>query len=208
MSMSELPSSPAALRNRYAILAVLKERLKSNQLVLEIGSGSGEHLAYFAQAMPSVRWLPSDLDGEDGVAQERLARLALPNVILPVRLLDVNYLNWRVADVDVVYSANTAHIMHWESVVALFLGVMSVLCDDGCFILYGPFNEHERYTSDSNRVFDQSLKSRDPAMGIRDLDDLVSLGEQAGLVLTERVAMPANNQMLIWSKKPFAHPPS
>jgi cyclopropane fatty-acyl-phospholipid synthase-like methyltransferase len=208
MSMSELPSSPAALRNRYAILAVLKERLKSNQLVLEIGSGSGEHLAYFAQAMPSVRWLPGDLDGEDGVAQERLARLALPNVILPVRLLDVNYLNWRVADVDVVYSANTAHIMHWESVVALFLGVMSVLCDDGCFILYGPFNEHGRYTSDSNRVFDQSLKSRDPAMGIRDLDDLVSLGEQAGLVLTERVAMPANNQMLIWSKKPFAHPPS
>ena len=208
MRVSALPSSPAALRNREAILAVLQHRLEPDQVVLEIGSGSGEHLAHFAQAMPSVRWLPSDPDGAEGVAQRRLAQLALPNVILPVRSLDVNYPDWRVGAIDVVYSANTAHIMHWESVIALFFGIASVLCDDGCFILYGPFNEQGRYTSDSNRAFDQSLKSRDPAMGIRDLADLVTLGEQAGLVLTERIAMPSNNQILIWSKKKFADPPN
>ena len=208
MSLSDLPSSPAALRNRDAILSVLQQKLNPHHVVLEIGSGSGEHLAYFAQAMPLVRWLPSDLDGIDGVAQQRLAQLALPNVILPVRSLDVSYPDWHVGAVDVVYSANTAHIMHWTSVIALFMGVASVLCDDGCFILYGPFNEQGRYKSDSNRAFDQSLKSRDPEMGLRDLDDLVSLGDQAGLVLTERIAMPANNQILIWSKKTFAHPRS
>lgn len=208
MSKCALPSSPAALRNREAILAVLQHRLAPNQVVLEIGSGSGEHLAYFAQAMPSVRWLPSDLDGADGVAQQRLAQFALPNVILPVRSLDVNYPDWRVGAVDVVYSANTTHIMHWESVIALFFGISSVLCDDGCFILYGPFNEQGRYTSDSNRAFDQSLKSRDPAMGIRDLADLVTLGEQVGLVLVERIDMPANNLMLFWSKQGYAKPHS
>jgi cyclopropane fatty-acyl-phospholipid synthase-like methyltransferase len=116
-------------------------------------------------------------------------------------LLDVGYAVWPEVDVDAVFSANTAHIMHWHEVEALFAGIGRLLPEQGVFLLYGPFNYRQTYTSKSNERFDGWLKARDPLSGIRGFEDVDRLARQAGMVLREDFAMPANNRLLFWQKQ-------
>ena len=193
------PYSESCAQNREPILSVIEPLFRDRKDVLEIGSGTGQHAVYFAAKMPHLTWHTSDLaENHDGI-RAWLNEAALPNTTGPVSL-DVLDRPWSAPEADAVFSANTTHIMHWDSVVALFAGVGHVLAQDGLFCLYGPFNYGGEYTSESNAQFDEWLHERDPLSGIRDFDDLDRLALQAGLRLEHDYAMPANNRILSWRK--------
>ena len=193
------PYAESCDQNRDPILDVLKTRLETCNRVLEIGSGTGQHAVYFAAAMPHLHWLASDrMENLPGIRQW-LDEAGLANLADPL-CLDVTQAVWPEMDVQAVFSANTAHIMHWPQVQALFAGVGRLLSQGGQFFLYGPFNCGGGYSSDSNRRFDAWLKERDPLSGVRDFEALDALAQQAGLALVEDIAMPANNRILHWKK--------
>lgn len=198
------PFSEACDRNRDPIFAVIAPLLANCRAVLEIGSGTGQHAAYFAGKMPHLLWYTSDCDENHHGIRLWLEEARLANLRPPFSL-DVRRSPWPELAVDAVFSANTAHIMHWPEVEALFSGVGGLLPEKGLFLLYGPFNYHGCYTSESNKDFDVRLKSRDPLGGIRDFDELDRLASQAGLRLRQDFAMPANNRILFWEKC-AAHP--
>jgi SAM-dependent methyltransferase len=193
------PYSEACDRNRDPILAVIEPLLVECKAVLEIGSGTGQHAVYFAEKMPHLLWHTSDRDEYHQGIGQWLEEARLANLRPPLSL-DVTRWPWPALAVDAVFSANTAHIMHWSEVEALFSGVGELLPENGFFLLYGPFNYEGRYTSDSNERFDARLKSRDPLSGIRDFEALVRLASRAGLLLRQDFAMPANNRILFWEK--------
>jgi len=186
-------------RNRGPILKVIQPLLESRHAVLEIGSGTGQHAIYFAEQMPHLIWHTSDREVNHAGIHAWLAKAGLANTRLPLSL-DVAIAAWPPLTVDVVFSANTAHIMSWEEVLMLFAGVGRLLSSDGLFLLYGPFNYSNQYSSDSNRDFDQRLKQRDPQSGIRDFEALDQLAQQAGMELLHDYQMPANNRLLCWRK--------
>jgi len=193
------PYSPSCDRNREPILAVLREHFATRHDVLEIGSGTGQHAAHFAAAMPWLRWQCSDVaDNLPGIRMW-LDEAALPNTPAPVEL-DVARGPWATRTYDAVFSANSLHIMGWADVEALFAGLDAVLAPDATLVVYGPFNYDGGYTSDSNREFDGWLKARDPRSGIRDAGAVDALARAIGLRLVDDVAMPANNRCLIWRR--------
>lgn len=122
---------------------------------------------------------------------------ALDNMPHPVEL-DVTQSNWPENDFDAIFTANSVHIMSWRDVVALFSGAGRSLTSDGLFIIYGPFNYDQSYTSDSNEQFDEWLKAHDPQSGIKNFEDLVLLADDAAMTLVDDIEMPANNRILIW----------
>jgi cyclopropane fatty-acyl-phospholipid synthase-like methyltransferase len=193
------PYSESCVQNREPILSVIEPLFRDRKDVLEIGSGTGQHAVYFAAKMPHLTWHTSDLAENHAGIRAWLDEAALPNTTGPVSL-DVLDRPWSAPEADAVFSANTTHIMHWDSVVALFGGVGELLRTRGLFCLYGPFNYGGEYTSESNAQFDEWLHERDPLSGIRDFDDLDRLAVQAGLRLEEDYAMPANNRILSWRK--------
>lgn len=197
--MSDLPFSQACENNKQAILEVIQRYFTAPGLILEIGSGTGQHAVHFARHLPHLTWQPSDRPGAHETCQARLERAGLSNLRAPLPL-DVRGEPWPISHADGVFSANTAHIMHWPAVEAMFAGVGRLLASGGYFCLYGPFNENGTYTSDSNARFDQYLKSRDPGMGLRDRHDLDRLAAAHGLQPRARHAMPANNQTLVWQR--------
>ncbi|WP_372958216.1 DUF938 domain-containing protein [Marinobacter sp.] len=194
---TNLPYSQACENNKGPILERLREIFAAPGKVLEVGTGTGQHAVYFASAMPHLQWQPTDHPNAAHTALDRLEQAALPN-ILPMLELDVGRTPWPVDSFRWVFSANTAHIMAWSEVEQMFHHVGGQLPEDGAFCLYGPFSHHGRYSSESNRDFDQFLKSRAPHMGIRDTDDLSGLAEAAGLSLEKSYAMPANNELLVF----------
>ena len=194
------PYSEACDQNRDPILTVLRRYLDRPGTVLEIGSGTGQHAVYFGAALPHLLWQPSDVPAHLPGIRLWIEEAALPNVAEPLEL-DVRRTPWPVQAVDGVYSANTAHIMHWPDVQAMFEGVGRVLRPGGCFCLYGPFNEGGEFTSESNARFHMSLQMRDPGMGIRDKADLDRLATAAGLERIDDVVMPVNNFTLVWRKR-------
>jgi len=194
------PYAESCEQNRKPILAVIEPLLRGRKGVLEIGSGTGQHAVYFAAQMPHLLWHCSDrLENHPGIV-EWLTEVDLPNTRLPLAL-DVAQATWPVMAVDAVFSANTAHIMSAESVQAMFDGVGRLLPTGGLFLLYGPFNYHGRYTSDSNASFDQWLKQRDPESAIRDFEQLNQWAEAVGMQLQQDITMPANNRILCWCKR-------
>ncbi|MGH8033232.1 MAG: DUF938 domain-containing protein [Luteimonas sp.] len=201
---SNQPFSPACERNRDPILEVLRVRFASCAQVLEIGSGTGQHAVHFATAMPWLRWQCSDRAEHLPGMQSWLDAAALANTPPPLEL-DVSQRPWPRADrhdgrYDAVFSANTLHIMGWSDVEALFAGLDNILTDDATLVVYGPFNDDGRFDSDSNRAFDASLSARDPRMGLRDVEAVDALARNLGLQLQDRVAMPANNRCLVWTR--------
>ena len=195
------PWSEACERNREPILRILREEFTGPGTVLEIGSGTGQHAVHFAAALPHVVWQPTDLAPNlDGI-QRWAEDAALPNILAPVAL-DVCHHPWPVTRAQWVYSANTAHIMGWDGVEAMFAGAARVLGDGGRFCLYGPFHQDGGATSESNARFDVALRARDPASGIRHREDLEQLGGHVGLLLRRACPMPANNQLLVWERAP------
>jgi cyclopropane fatty-acyl-phospholipid synthase-like methyltransferase len=196
--MSDKPFAPSCERNQGPILEILQRHLGDTRRVLEVGSGTGQHAVHFAVAMPWLAWQCSDrADNLPGIAQW-LDDAALPNTP-PAIELDVDGA-WPRSSYDAVFTANSLHIMGWPQVEAFFAGVGDVLEQDGLLIVYGPFNYGGDFTSDSNRAFEQWLKDRDPASGIRDFEAVDALAHGIGLVRVEDNAMPANNRGIVWRR--------
>ncbi len=205
--MSRLAWSPACERNRGPILEVLREVFADRRSVLEIGSGTGQHAVHFAAALPGLVWHTSDLAEHHAGILGWIREEGLDNVRAPL-LLDVSSDPWpALPAIDAAFSANTAHIMSWHGVCDMFAGLGARLPAKAPFCLYGPFNVDGRFTSDSNREFDASLRLRNPHMGLRDLELLEKLARETGFVLTDNHAMPANNRMLVWRRLAKKTPP-
>jgi hypothetical protein len=184
-------------RNKDPILEVLKRVLPAKGTVLEIASGSGQHVAYFSQQLPHLKWLPSDPDPEN-LASIRAYRQQ--GSFLEPRLIDVRSSDWDVGCVEAVFCANMIHIAPWACTEGLIEGVGRNLEDAGVFVLYGPFRIGGQHTAPSNQEFDASLRARDPSWGVRDLEAVEALAAKRDLMLRERVAMPANNQTLVFTR--------
>lgn len=192
--------APAAGRNRDAILAELRGRLPAEGLILEIASGSGEHAAHLARAMPRLAFQPSDPDAEALASIDAWA-VGLPN-ILPAVALDATAARWPVGEAAAVLCINLLHIAPWAAAVGLVRGAARVLQDGGPLLVYGPFRRGGRHTAPSNAEFDADLRARDPAWGVRDAEAVAGLAAATGFGQTETVAMPANNLLLVWRRLP------
>ncbi len=193
------PYSESCDQNRDPILAVLRPLFVKCRDILEIGSGTGQHAVYFANKMSYLNWHTSDTQENHHGIQQWLNDAALPNTRPPFEL-DVSDSEWPRIKFDAVFSANTAHIMHWPMVEDFFTGVGHMLKTEGLFVLYGPFNYNGRFTSESNAHFDLWLKGRDPQSGVRNFEDLNQLANNVGMQLKKDYEMPANNRILCWQK--------
>jgi len=187
---------PAAERNREPILAVLRRVLPAAGDVLEIASGSGQHVAHFAAALPALRFQPSEREVELHASITAWTE-GLQNVRPPLRL-DVSRAPWPVGRCDAIFNANMIHIAPWEVCLALLRGAAEHLAPDAPLVLYGPFRIGGVHTAESNAAFDARLRGEDARWGVRDLEAVCAAAAEHGLHLGERVAMPANNQMLIF----------
>lgn len=196
--MHERPYAESAARNAEPILEILRHEFRDSSDVLEIGSGTGQHAIRFAAELEHLKWQTSDLDENHAGIRAWVTEAPLPNVRAPISL-DV-----MTADVsssyDAVYSSNTAHIMSLDAVVRMFALVAKVLRAEGVFCLYGPFRRFGEFNTESNAQFDANLRSRDPAMGIRHLEELDELGAKHGLRRTSLYAVPSNNLVAVWQK--------
>lgn len=192
--------APATQRNREPIAAVLAEELPASGLLLEVAAGTGEHAAYLAPRFPRLEWQPTDPD------EAALASIAAwsaaegaQNLREPLRL-DASASQWPVSAADVILCVNMIHISPPEATEGLLAGAGRLLPTGAPLVLYGPYLEPDVETAPSNLAFDASLKARDARWGLRDLTWVDKLAGANGLTRTRRVAMPANNLMLIYRK--------
>jgi SAM-dependent methyltransferase len=193
--------APAADRNRTPILEVLRPLLHDGALVLEIASGSGQHVVHFATSLPRVTFQPTDADrGALASIEAHRADAALTNVLPPLRL-DASSASWPVTRADAVVCINMIHISPFACTEGLFAGAHRVLPPGGLLYLYGPYRFSGAFTAPSNEAFDASLRAQNPAWGVRDVDDLVRLASGAGLEHEATVPMPANNHSLLFRKR-------
>ena len=197
--MIERPSAPATERNRDAILEILSDEFRDRTAVFEIGSGTGQHAIYIARQLRHLTWQTSDRVQNHAAINAWIESSDVVNVLAPLPF-DVEAPPPLEASYDVVFSANTAHIMSDYAVRCMFALVGNMLHADGIFCLYGPFKRNGSFTSDSNARFDASLRDQDSLMGIRNLEDLDRLAEKAGMRRTRLYAMPANNFMALWCR--------
>ena len=189
---------PHVARNREPILDVLRRALPPRGLVLEVASGSGEHAAFFADALPSVSWQPTDIDGNAlaSIAAFR-ASTGVPNLLAPLRL-DVTSASWPLDRAEAVVNCNMIHISPWAACEGLIAGAGRILPSGGVLYLYGPYRIDGRHTAPSNAEFDAYLRGQNAAWGIRDLAEVSGLAARHGLTLAETVPMPANNLSVIF----------
>lgn len=188
-----LLESPAAERNKAPILDAIRSRLPSAGVVLEIASGTGQHAVYFARALPALVWQPTDADDQlRAAAADRIRAAGLSNVRAPLRL-DVLAPDWPAVDADAIVCINMIHIAPWPATDALLAGAARLLKAGAPLFLYGPYKRGGRHTAPSNEAFDQSLRARNPAWGVRDLEDVERRAERHGFALVEVTTMPANN---------------
>jgi len=193
--------SPSAERNKGPILAVLERILPNTGLVLEIASGTGQHVIHFARELNTLIWQPSDVDAECRRSISAwLAAANLSNVRQAIAL-DVRALPWPVPEIDAVLSINLVHIAPWDVVPALFSGAQAALRGAGVVYLYGPYSVQGRHTAPSNEAFDRALRAHDPEWGVRDLAEVARAARAEGFELTETTEMPANNLSLVFRKR-------
>jgi SAM-dependent methyltransferase len=191
----------AAGRNRDPILAVLERELPRSGLVLEIASGTGQHVAHFARSLPQLSWQPSDPDAEFRrsislwIDFEHLA-----NVKEPLDL-DVREQPWPIASADAIVCINMLHVAPWAAAQALFEGARQVLSQQNLLFLYGPYRRGGGHTAASNAKFDAELRARDAEWGLRDVEALADLADHNGFTLADTLAMPANNLSLVFRKR-------
>ncbi|KRS22343.1 methylase [Alishewanella sp. WH16-1] len=199
MNDSNLPYSQACENNKSPILSVLNQAFANCQQVLEIGSGTGQHAVYFASQLAHLSWQSSDQHCNLPALAERIRRAALANLPLPLAL-DISDDSAPAQRFDGIFTANTLHIISWPLVKRLFSRLDEFAAQEATLCIYGPFNYKGQFTSASNQAFDASLKSRDPAMGIRNSEDILQLAAAKGFLLQQDIAMPANNRLL-WFKR-------
>lgn len=198
--MDQRRHAPAAERNRGPILEVLRRVLPARGTVLEIASGTGQHVAHFAAALPALTFQPSDRDDEGFASIVAWCAHAGAANALPPIVLDVTRDPWPVATVDAIVCANMIHIAPWEAGLGLLHGAGRHLSHGGVLVLYGPYKIDGAHTAPSNAAFDADLRARDPRWGVRNLDDVAAVARDNGLALEERVAMPANNQTVVFRR--------
>lgn len=192
--------APAAARNRQPILDVLTPRLPAQGLVLEIASGSGEHIVHFAEALPDLVFQPSDPSPDARASIDDWVRtLALGNV-RPALALDAAGDVWPLERADAVLCCNMIHIAPWEAALGLVAGAGRILPKGGTLYLYGPYRRDGRHTAPSNEAFDLDLRRRNPAWGVRDLEAVTALAQAQGFGLPEIIDMPANNLSLVFKR--------
>ena len=202
--------APAFHRNHQPIWQLLQAYLASGSGdVLELGSGTGQHVVHFAERSPGIIWWPSDLNEQHlkSIAAWR-AHSALPNIRQPLRidLADVRWPGVMRAEggpqeLLALFCANVIHIAPWRVAEGLFAGAGEVLRADGHLFLYGPFKRDGKHTALSNAVFDTSLRDGNPEWGVRDIADIEQLAARNGLALREVKDMPANNMILVFAKE-------
>ena len=192
--------SKACDENREPILAVIREAFADAHTILEIASGTGQHAVYFARQLPHLSWQPSDLVENHASINAWRDDAGIENVLPPIEL-DVTSDTWPSRNYDGLFSANSTHIMSWEAVQCMFDGIGRLLLKDARCCIYGPFNYGGTFTSISNRQFDNWLKQRDPASGIRDYEAMAELADACGLELESDNEMPVNNRLLVWKKR-------
>lgn len=194
-------TAPSTARNREPILAVLKTCLPAEGLVLEVAAGAGEHAVFNAAALPGLAWQPTDPDPEAlaSIAAWR-DHAALPNLLPPLTLDASQPETWPVRAAQAMVNINMIHISPWAATEGLMRGAGQLLPSGGVLFLYGPYLERDVVTADSNLAFDRSLKSRNPAWGLRHLDTVVALAAEHRLGLEQRIAMPANNLSLVFRR--------
>ncbi len=195
-------TAPAVARNRDPILVVLRDVLPAAGMVLEIASGSGEHAVHFAAALPHLAWQPTDPDEQArGSIAAHAGQAKLANLLPPLEL-DAAAPVWPVTLADAIVSINMIHIAPWRATQGLMAGAARVLPAGAPLYLYGPYRQHGQHTAPSNVAFDESLRARNPAWGVRDLDAVVALAAEHGLTLRRTVAMPANNLSVVFCRNP------
>ncbi len=195
--------SPAAEKNKTPILEELRERLAPTARVLEVGSGSGQHALHFTEALPELRWQPTEHPAVMPALEANLGA-AGREAILPPLALDLAADSWPIGPFDAVYAANVMHIVSVPLGEALLRGAASVLGEGGQLLLYGPYRFGGAFTTESNAEFDQWLKARDPASGVRDFEAVAAAAEAVGLVFADNRAMPSNNQLLCFRRRASA----
>lgn len=192
--------APATLRNRDAIADVLAEVLPDAGTVLEVASGSGEHVVHFAARFPALQWQPSDPDPAALASITAWSvEAARTNIAAPCQL-DAAAPDWPIARADALLCINMVHISPWAATLGLMAGAARILPPGAPLILYGPFVEPDVPTAPSNVDFDASLRARDPAWGLRDVAAVAAAAGAAGFTLARRIAMPANNLTLIFRR--------
>jgi hypothetical protein len=202
---SETPASakrhaPATARNREPIARVLSEELPARGLVLEIASGSGEHVVHFAKEFPNLAFQPSDPDEEACASVcAWIAETGVTNVRDPL-LLDVGARPWPIGRADVILCINMVHISPWFATLSLLDGAAEVLPESGVLFLYGPYRREDVVTAESNEAFDRSLRARNPEWGLRHLEDVDREAAARGFARTRLVEMPANNLSLVFRR--------
>jgi hypothetical protein len=191
---------PATQRNRDAILDVLRDTLPATGLVLEIASGSGEHIVYFAQALPGLTFQPTDPDADAlrsiaaWIAEHRLDNIRPPVV------LDAASGQWPVTQSDAILCINMIHISPWSATLGLLREAARILPAGAPLYLYGPYVQSGVVTVPSNEAFDASLKARNPEWGLRHLDDVAAAAREAGFSAPTVTPMPANNLSVVFRK--------
>lgn len=204
--MSTMRFSAACERNKQPILERLAAWLPPAARVLEVGSGSGQHAVHMARHLEGLRWQPSELSPDLADLRERLhlegrSGLAAGASIAEPLGLDVSQLEpWPAGPFDALFSANTCHIMPAVCVPQLLAGAARVLAAGGLLLLYGPFRDGLVHTAPSNADFDAHLRAIDPAMGVRDAQELAREAMSLGLQLLADEPMPANNRLLVFKR--------
>jgi hypothetical protein len=194
-------TAPSAERNKQPILEVLRRWLPAQGLVLEIASGTGQHVAHFAKALPRLSWQPTEMDVERHesimawIEAERLAN------VRPPLALDVADHPWPIERADAVLCINMVHISPWQATLDLAEGSARALGSGGVLFLYGPFRRFGAHTAPSNAAFDADLRARNPAWGVRDLEAVAEVARPHGFGLADTVAMPANNFSVVFKKE-------
>jgi SAM-dependent methyltransferase len=192
--------APAAQRNRDPILDVLRRVLPKSGTVLEIASGSGEHVIHFARALPDLTFQPSDahVDALKSVAAW-IASSGMPNILPPLHL-DAMQESWPITAADAVICINMIHISPWAATEGLMRGAAKVLTPGAVLYLYGPYKRDGQHTADSNAAFDAQLQARNSAWGVRDIGDVTACAKASGFSAPDLIAMPANNFSVVFRR--------
>ena len=192
--------APATIRNSGPIADILEHELPDKGLVFELASGTGEHVIFFAKRFPGLDWQPSDMQADAlGSIAEYAKEAGLQNIHSPIKI-DATSQAWPIEHADALLCTNMVHISPWLATIGLFQGAAQLLDAGAPLVLYGPYLEAGVATAQSNIAFNQSLRSRDPNWGLRNLAELDDLAEMHGFIRTMRYAMPANNLMLIYRR--------
>ncbi|WP_421994917.1 DUF938 domain-containing protein [Reyranella sp.] len=193
--------APAAARNRQPILDVLGPRLPAQGLVLEVASGTGEHVVHFAASLPHLVFQPSDPDAPSRASIDAWSQESGLANVRPAVALDVEAADWPVAAADAVLCSNMIHIAPWSAAEGLLAGAARILPSGGVLHLYGPYRREGRHTAPSNEAFDADLRRRNPAWGVRDLETVAGRAADRGFGPPEIVEMPANNLSLTFRRR-------